>query len=184
MDPERVKQQSFWHALPIGWEQLDYAEFLETRRSLIAKVVREGFTRLSDESKAELAADHGRRIDSSGRIPDGRVQVDCSRQLHTQKAAKKMEQVITKTVCGLLASRRRLDRLPRRALGLKPRAPTGAESSSRSTRVRRPRPGECRPTSRRRRASRSPRHIAFAPRLWARDRDTSSITTTTFSLVI
>jgi hypothetical protein len=33
----------FNHALPRGWEQMDYEEFLESRRKLIAQVVRKGF---------------------------------------------------------------------------------------------------------------------------------------------
>src|SRR5262249_43409889 len=40
---ERLVRQVRLHALPVGWEQLDYATFLERRRALIAKIVREGF---------------------------------------------------------------------------------------------------------------------------------------------
>ncbi len=36
----------FWHALPEGWEQMDYREFLQQRRVLIADVVRAAFNRL------------------------------------------------------------------------------------------------------------------------------------------
>lgn len=39
IDPERLKRQVYWHALPVGWYQLDYDEFCEKRRKLIAKVV-------------------------------------------------------------------------------------------------------------------------------------------------
>ena len=47
LSPERLKRQQHLHALPVGWEQLEYATFLERRRTLIARVVREGFaTRL------------------------------------------------------------------------------------------------------------------------------------------
>lgn len=35
-----------WHALPDGWEKMDYQDFLEQRRKLMAGVVREGFARL------------------------------------------------------------------------------------------------------------------------------------------
>ena len=37
----------FWHALPDGWEQMTYDEFLEARQSAIANVIRAGFERLS-----------------------------------------------------------------------------------------------------------------------------------------
>ncbi|MFI1507537.1 hypothetical protein [Streptomyces sp. NPDC020597] len=39
MDPRVLERQVRWHALPVGWEQLDYFTFLERRRQLIAKVV-------------------------------------------------------------------------------------------------------------------------------------------------
>lgn len=39
----RAKQETYWHALPVGWEQLDYQTFLDRRRPLLAKVVRDGF---------------------------------------------------------------------------------------------------------------------------------------------
>lgn len=44
-DEER-KQMYYWHALPEGWEQLDYPKFLEGRRKLMAQVIRDAFARL------------------------------------------------------------------------------------------------------------------------------------------
>jgi len=42
MDEAQLKRQVYWHALPVGWEQLDYPTFLDRRRQLIARVVRDG----------------------------------------------------------------------------------------------------------------------------------------------
>jgi hypothetical protein len=39
-----------WHALPDGWERMDYTSFLERRRKLMAAVVRDGFQRLSAQT--------------------------------------------------------------------------------------------------------------------------------------
>lgn len=36
----------YWHALPDGWELLEYDQFLEARRKGMARVIRDGFTRL------------------------------------------------------------------------------------------------------------------------------------------
>ena len=36
--PEKLRRQVHLHALPVGWEQLDYATFLDRRRSLMAQV--------------------------------------------------------------------------------------------------------------------------------------------------
>lgn len=44
----RLDNQCFWHALPQNWENLDYDDFLASRRRLMAAVTREGFTKLSD----------------------------------------------------------------------------------------------------------------------------------------
>ena len=41
------EQASFWHALPDGWEQMDYFDFLRERRRKIADVVKQGFERLA-----------------------------------------------------------------------------------------------------------------------------------------
>ncbi len=35
------------HALPDGWEAMEYQEFLEARRPMLAQVIRDGFTKLS-----------------------------------------------------------------------------------------------------------------------------------------
>jgi hypothetical protein len=43
----RVRQEE-WHALPDGWTALDYEDFLEKRRRLMANVIHEGFKRLTD----------------------------------------------------------------------------------------------------------------------------------------
>ena len=44
MEKERLERQLYWHALPMGWKQLDYATLLERRRNLMAEVVRTAST--------------------------------------------------------------------------------------------------------------------------------------------
>lgn len=41
-----LEQMFHWHALPPDWENIDYREFLDARRKLIAQVIREGFGKL------------------------------------------------------------------------------------------------------------------------------------------
>lgn len=43
-----LANQKFWHALPEGWEDLPYEEFLTARREHMAQVVKAGFSRLTD----------------------------------------------------------------------------------------------------------------------------------------
>ena len=40
------KQMYYWHALPEGWESMEYENFLISRRKAIANVIRDGFERL------------------------------------------------------------------------------------------------------------------------------------------
>jgi hypothetical protein len=44
---EDIKNMYYWHALPNGWENMDYKEFLEKRRSNIALVIKDAFNKLS-----------------------------------------------------------------------------------------------------------------------------------------
>ena len=46
LTPPQRKQARFWHALPEGWEQMDYWDFLQRRRVLIADVIRAAFDKL------------------------------------------------------------------------------------------------------------------------------------------
>lgn len=43
---EELRKMLHWHALPDGWHEMDYEQFLAERRTLIAAVTREGFQRL------------------------------------------------------------------------------------------------------------------------------------------
>ena len=45
---ERLKKQALWHALPDGWQEMDYPDFLVQRRKLMAGVVRDAFSLLAD----------------------------------------------------------------------------------------------------------------------------------------
>ena len=44
---DKLDKQRYWHALPVGWEQLEYTTFLERR---FAQVTRDGFARLWDDA--------------------------------------------------------------------------------------------------------------------------------------
>ena len=99
---ERLERQRRLHALPQGWEQLDYETFLDRRRTRIAQVVKDGFTALWDKPQA---------LPSSYSVAD-LLDLDESHTLEFKSTArwnmragqpdKKMEHVILKTVCGFL----------------------------------------------------------------------------------
>jgi len=45
---QELDEMMYWHALPKGWEEMEYPEFLEARRIGIARVIRDGFLKLSE----------------------------------------------------------------------------------------------------------------------------------------
>jgi hypothetical protein len=50
--PDDLARMRYWHALPQGWESMPYQEFLESRRDLMAAVIRDGFRQLESASDA------------------------------------------------------------------------------------------------------------------------------------
>ena len=102
MDSEQLKEQSRLHALPIGWEHLEYEVFCERRRKLIAGVVREGFGRLCEEQPAEKPLSGGLRE----LIDRGESNVlefkESARWSHGTEKKGKSEQVIVKTIAGFM----------------------------------------------------------------------------------
>ncbi len=102
IDPERLRRQAYWHALPPGWEQLDYPTFLERRRERIAVVVRDGFNSMWDDQQAPEPSSEIDDLLGVGESQTVEYKSTARLNLHTGKADKKMEHVIAKTVCGFL----------------------------------------------------------------------------------
>jgi hypothetical protein len=47
--PKELERMHYWHALPDGWEHLEYREFLQQRRELMAKVIRDAYLQLAGQ---------------------------------------------------------------------------------------------------------------------------------------
>ena len=102
MAPDQLQRQVEQHALPVGWEQLEYSEFLEKRRALMAKVTHKGFERLwSDDSIDHSVSTLGDLL-AAGESQTVEFKSTARFNLHTGQTDKKLEHVITKTVCGFL----------------------------------------------------------------------------------
>ena len=104
LDEDQRRNQIFWHALPIGWEQLDYPTFLERRRQKIAEVVRAGFDRLWDEKDKRGSTDVATLTDliALGESQTVEYKSTARWNVRASQQDKKMEHVIVKTVCGFL----------------------------------------------------------------------------------
>lgn len=51
--PKLTGEMKYWHALPENWENMEYQEFLITRRKLIAHVTRNGYQILTGKSSIQ-----------------------------------------------------------------------------------------------------------------------------------
>jgi len=93
-----------WHALPENWEHLEYRDFLEQRRELIAQVIAEGYRTLTTEPETEAVAEE---FDISQLVLSGESEAvefksTLRTNLHTGNKDPRMEQAILKTLAGFL----------------------------------------------------------------------------------
>ena len=102
MNSQQQKRQAYWHALPSRWEfSKDYPAFLEQRRHLMARVVRDGFKRLSGASTVpnpDIPDDESETVEfkSTARVALKAKPVDFGR------SDAKIKHAIAKTVCGFM----------------------------------------------------------------------------------
>ena len=101
MDAARLRRQVYWHALPVGWEQLDYTTFLERRRQLIARVTQDGFTRLWDQKQPPHQASISDLV-AAGESQTLEFKSSARWNVRSGSPDKKLEHAITKTVCAFL----------------------------------------------------------------------------------
>ena len=93
------------HALPQGWETMEYDTFLQQRRELMADVVRRGYERL--RQGGGVADEAEETIDlltllSGGESDSVEFKSTLRRNLHTDKSDPKMERGVLKTLAGFL----------------------------------------------------------------------------------
>jgi hypothetical protein len=67
LSADEREQQAFWHALPPGWETMDYSEFLGERRRRMAAVIRAGFELLCREATRRQPGDKPAERSDSGK---------------------------------------------------------------------------------------------------------------------
>jgi predicted HTH transcriptional regulator len=93
------------HALPPNWEHLDYRDFLEKRRELMAQVIAEGYSTLVAERIGEDLEEA--EIDLSKLVLNGESEAvefksTLRTNLHTGDKDARMELAVLKTLSGFL----------------------------------------------------------------------------------
>jgi hypothetical protein len=68
---EMLNRQLYWHALPRGWQDMNYQAFLAERRKLMAQVTRDAYTKLSDHGYTPVYPEAGHLRDDDQ--PGGRA---------------------------------------------------------------------------------------------------------------
>ncbi len=99
---KELQEMYHYHALPDNWENLSYQEFLESRRSLIAGIVKQGYETFSEDHNhddrdliisdlVEIGEDENTEFKSTLRM-----------NLHTNQKDQRMELSCLKTIVGFL----------------------------------------------------------------------------------
>lgn len=99
-------QAEFWHALPAGWEAMDYPSFLKARRKKIADVVRKAFERLraGDVSEAfEVLTTQALMAHGESALVEFKAAARWN--MHANARDERVEHAIVKTVAGFLNAR-------------------------------------------------------------------------------
>lgn len=101
---DELSQMYYYHALPEHWEQLEYRDFLQQRRALIAQVIRDGYKTLIVDSDKEYTI---KPLNISNIIESGESEAiefksTLRINLHTDKKDQRMELSALKTIAGFL----------------------------------------------------------------------------------
>ncbi|REJ78729.1 MAG: DUF262 domain-containing protein [Acidobacteria bacterium] len=102
-----IKEMYSDHALFLGWENMEYADFLEKRRELIADVIRRGYETLvrdRSEDDASVTIDLQALLDT-GESEAIEFKSTLRTNLHTRNVDPRMEFAVLKTLAGFLNTR-------------------------------------------------------------------------------
>lgn len=100
-----MDQMNRWHALPANWEHIEYVDFLQQRRELMARVIRDGYATLSS---GESGGDEEQKVlDLASLIAIGESDAiefksTLRTNLHTGQQDPRMEAAVLKTLAGFL----------------------------------------------------------------------------------
>ena len=104
-DPIDKARMYYLHALPDGWEWMDYKTFLHARREMMAQVIREGYNKLAEGKTGKGLVHFDVDIDqiiANGESSQVEFKSTIRTNLHTDKKDPKMEMAVLKTIAGFL----------------------------------------------------------------------------------
>ncbi len=105
-DEESLERMHYFHALPADWEQMEYSDFLETRRERIAEVIRAAYESLAKsvdgDREGEAEDDDLDRVIGLGESDGVEFKSALRTNLHTGKKDRRIELSILKTLAAFL----------------------------------------------------------------------------------
>ncbi len=104
-EPNEAEKMYELHALPNNWEHLEYSDFLEKRRDLIASVIKRGYETLVTGEQADSELENNINIHDlliTGESESIEFKSTLRKNLHTGEQDSRMELAILKTIAGFL----------------------------------------------------------------------------------
>lgn len=104
-DGKTLERMYYWHALPDGWTEMDYREFLLKRRELMSQVIRDAYRKLSGDGAKE--ASESLPVDliiEQGESSAIEFKSTLRINLHTGEKDTRMELSVLKTIAAFLNS--------------------------------------------------------------------------------
>lgn len=106
-DLKKLERMYYLHALPDGWQSLDYEDFLKQRRELMASVIKDAFEELRGEAvpvfEGRTAAEL-RELVSDGETATTEFKSTLRINLHSGQKDERMELAVLKTIAGFVNS--------------------------------------------------------------------------------
>ena len=105
---KEMERMHYWHALPDGWADMEYSDFLKRRRELIAKVMRAAYEEHLDVASTKDVKEKERNISeliAEGENATAEFKSTLRRNLHTGENDKQVEHSALKTMAGFLNSK-------------------------------------------------------------------------------
>lgn len=106
-DPKTLERMYYWHALPDGWTEMDYRDFLRERRERMARVIREAYLTLAahpDRASAQEAVIPVEEMIAVGENTSIEFKSTLRTNLHTGQRDPKMELMVLKTIAAFVNS--------------------------------------------------------------------------------
>ena len=98
----QLAQMYRFHALPMGWEHMDYQKFLAARREFMAQIIREGYEKLTQGAPMEVPTLDLAEVIGTGESDSVEFKSTLRVNLHTHERDSRMEHAILRTLAGFL----------------------------------------------------------------------------------